>query len=75
MVSRTERWYKSDDGKARIDAVRAVDNPSNPDMSYSLGYDNEIGRILMYGFALDDYWLFTLPVKISRPIRPSTSGR
>ena len=63
MVSRTERWYKSDDGKARIDAVRAVDNPSNPDMSYSLGYDNEIGRILMYGFALDDYWLFTLPVK------------
>lgn len=55
MVSRTERWYKSDDGKARIDAVRAVDNPSNPDMSYSLGYDNEIGRILMYGFALDDY--------------------
>ena len=62
MVSRTERWYKSDDGKARIDAVRAV-NPSNPDMSYSLGYDNEIGRILMYGFALDDYWLFTLPVK------------
>lgn len=62
MVSRTERWYKSDDGKARIDAVRAVDNPS-PDMSYSLGYDNEIGRILMYGFALDDYWLFTLPVK------------
>ena len=63
MVSRTERWYKSDDGKARIDAVRAVDNPPNPDMSYSLGYDNEIGRILMYGFALDDYWLFTLPVK------------
>lgn len=63
MVSRTERWYKSDDGKARIDAVRAVDNPSNPDRSYSLGYDNEIGRILMYGFALDDYWLFTLPVK------------
>lgn len=63
MVSRTERWYKSDDGKARIDAVRAVDNPSNPDMSYSLGYDNEIGKILMYGFALDDYWLFTLPVK------------
>lgn len=63
MVSRTERWYKSNDGKARIDAVRAVDNPSNPDMSYSLGYDNEIGRILMYGFALDDYWLFTLPVK------------
>lgn len=63
MVSRTERWYKSDDGKARIDAVRAVDNPLNPDMSYSLGYDNEIGRILMYGFALDDYWLFTLPVK------------
>lgn len=63
MVSRTERWYKSDDGKARIDAVRAVDNPSNPDMSYSLGYDNEIGRILMYRFALDDYWLFTLPVK------------
>lgn len=63
MVSRTERWYKSDDGKARIDAVRAVDNPSNPDMSYSLGYNNEIGRILMYGFALDDYWLFTLPVK------------
>lgn len=62
LVSRTERWYKSDDGKARIDAVRAVDNP-NPDMSYSLGYDNEIGRILMYGFALDDYWLFTLPVK------------
>ncbi len=60
LVSRTERWYKSDDGKARIDAVRAVDNPSNPDMSYSLGYDNEIGRILMYGF---DYWLFTLPVK------------
>lgn len=59
LVSRTERWYKSDDGKARIDAVRAVDNPSNPDMSYS----NEIGRILMYGFALDDYWLFTLPVK------------
>lgn len=35
LVSRTERWYKSDDGKARIDAVRAVDNPSNPDMSYS----------------------------------------
>lgn len=63
LVSRTERWYKSDDGKARIDAVRAVDNPSNPDMSYSLGYDNEIGRILMYGFALDYYWLFTLPVK------------
>lgn len=63
LVSRTERWYKSDDGKARIDAVRAVDNPSNLDMSYSLGYDNEIGRILMYGFALDDYWLFTLPVK------------
>lgn len=63
LVSRTERWYKSDDGKARIDAVRAVDNPSNPDMSYSLGDDNEIGRILMYGFALDDYWLFTLPVK------------
>lgn len=63
LVSRTERWYKSDDGKARIDAVRAVDNPSNPDMSYSLGYDNKIGRILMYGFALDDYWLFTLPVK------------
>lgn len=63
LVSRTERWYKSDDGKARIDAVRAVDNPSNPDMSYSLGYDNEIDRILMYGFALDDYWLFTLPVK------------
>lgn len=63
LVSRTERWYKSDDGKARIDAVRAVDNPSNPDMSYSLGYDNEIGRILMYGFALDDYGLFTLPVK------------
>lgn len=63
LVSRTERWYKSDDGKARIDAVRAVNNPSNPDMSYSLGYDNEIGRILMYGFALDDYWLFTLPVK------------
>lgn len=63
LVSRTERWYKSDDGKARIDAVRAVDNPSNPDMSYSLGYDNEIGRILMYGFALDDYRLFTLPVK------------
>ena len=63
LVSRTERWYKSDDGKARIDAVRAEDNPSNPDMSYSLGYDNEIGRILMYGFALDDYWLFTLPVK------------
>lgn len=63
LVSRTKRWYKSDDGKARIDAVRAVDNPSNPDMSYSLGYDNEIGRILMYGFALDDYWLFTLPVK------------
>ena len=63
LVSRTERWYKSDDGKARIDAVRAVDNPSNPDMSYSLGYDNEIGRILMYGFALDGYWLFTLPVK------------
>lgn len=63
LVSRRERWYKSDDGKARIDAVRAVDNPSNPDMSYSLGYDNEIGRILMYGFALDDYWLFTLPVK------------
>lgn len=63
LVSRTERWYKSDDGKARIDAVRAVDNPSNPDMSYSLGYDNEIGKILMYGFALDDYWLFTLPVK------------
>lgn len=63
LVSRTERWYKSDDGKARIDAVRAVDNPSNPDMSYSLGYDNEIGRILMYGSALDDYWLFTLPVK------------
>lgn len=63
LVSRTERWYKSDDGKARIDAVRAVDNPSNPDRSYSLGYDNEIGRILMYGFALDDYWLFTLPVK------------
>lgn len=63
LVSRTERWYKSDDGKARIDAVCAVDNPSNPDMSYSLGYDNEIGRILMYGFALDDYWLFTLPVK------------
>lgn len=63
LVSRTELWYKSDDGKARIDAVRAVDNPSNPDMSYSLGYDNEIGRILMYGFALDDYWLFTLPVK------------
>lgn len=27
LVSRTERWYKSDDGKARIDAVRAVDNP------------------------------------------------
>jgi hypothetical protein len=53
LVSRTERWYKSDDGKARIDAVRAVDNPSNPDMSYSLGYDNEIGRILMYGFALE----------------------
>lgn len=24
LVSRTERWYKSDDGKARIDAVRAV---------------------------------------------------
>ena len=65
LVSRTERWYKSDDGKARIDAVRAVDNPSNPDMSYSLGYDNEIGRILMYGFALDDYWLFTLPVSSS----------
>lgn len=63
LVSRTKRWYKSDDGKARIDAVRAVDNPLNPDMSYSLGYDNEIGRILMYGFALDDYWLFTLPVK------------
>lgn len=63
LVSRTERWYKSDDGKARIDAVRAVDKPSNPDMSYSLGDDNEIGRILMYGFALDDYWLFTLPVK------------
>ena len=63
LVSRTERWYKSDDGKARIDAVRAVDNPLNPDMSYSLGYDNEIGRILMYGFALDDYWLFTLLVK------------
>lgn len=63
LVSRTERWYKSDDGKARIDAVRAVDKPSNPDMSYSLGHDNEIGRILMYGFALDDYWLFTLPVK------------
>lgn len=63
LVSRTERWYKSDDGKARIDAVRAVNNLSNPDMSYSLGYDNEIGRILMYGFALDDYWLFTLPVK------------
>lgn len=83
LVSRTERWYKSDDGKARIDAVRAVDNPSNPDMSYSLGYDNEIGRILMYGFALDDYWLFTLPVKnfkanttlnLRALISPSASG-
>lgn len=74
MVSRTERWYKSDDGKARIDAVRAVDNPSNPDMSYSLGYDNEIGRILMYGFALDDYWLFTLPVKNFKANDPQPPG-
>lgn len=76
LVSRTERWYKSDDGKARIDAVRAVDNPSNPDMSYSLGYDNEIGRILMYGFALDDYWLFTLPVKNfkAKNIVPANGG-
>ena len=63
MVSRTERWYKSDDGAARIDAVRAV-NPSkeSADMSFTLGADNEIGRLLMYGFALDDYWLFTVPV-------------
>lgn len=63
LVNRAERWYKSDDGKARIDAVRAVDNTKNPDMSYTLGADGEIGRILMYGFAENDYWLFTLPVK------------
>lgn len=74
LVSRTERWYKSDDGKARIDAVRAVDNPSNPDMSYSLGYDNEIGRILMYGFALDDYWLHAAGQKFQGQYDPQPPG-
>lgn len=63
LANRTERWYKSDDGAARIDAVRAVNPSSNSaDMSFTLGADNEIGRLLMYGFALDDYWLFTVPV-------------
>lgn len=63
LANRTERWYKSDDGIARIDAVRAVNPSSNSaDMSFTLGADNEIGRLLMYGFALDDYWLFTVPV-------------
>lgn len=63
LANRTERWYKSDDGAARINAVRAVNPSSNSaDMSFTLGADNEIGRLLMYGFALDDYWLFTVPV-------------
>lgn len=63
LANRTERWYKSDDGAARIDAVRAVNPSSNSaDMSFTLGADNEIGRLLIYGFALDDYWLFTVPV-------------
>lgn len=63
LANRTERWYKSDDGAARIDAVRAVNPSSNSaDMSFTLGADNEIGRLLMYGFALNDYWLFTVPV-------------
>ena len=63
LVNRAEHWYKSDDGAARIDAVRAV-NPSkeSPDMSFTLGADGEVGRLLMYGFALNDYWLFTVPV-------------
>ena len=63
LANRTERWYKSADGAARINAVRAVNPSSNSaDMSFTLGADNEIGRLLMYGFALDDYWLFTVPV-------------
>lgn len=64
LVSKAERWYKSDDGTARIDAIRAVDpSKQSPNMSYTLGADGEIGRLLMYGFTLDDYWMFTLPVK------------
>lgn len=66
LVSKPEHWYKSDDGKARIDAVRAV-NPSSSsaDMSYTLNSvsDGELGRILMYGYALNDHWLFTVPVR------------
>lgn len=70
-ASKSERFYYSDDfagmglNAARIDAVRAVvpSGTTSADMSYTLGADGEIGRILMYGFALDDYWKFTVPVK------------
>ncbi|WP_295935845.1 BACON domain-containing carbohydrate-binding protein [uncultured Alistipes sp.] len=64
LVNKGERWYKSDDGKARIDGMRSEDPASSSaNMSYTLASDGEIGRILLYGFALNDYWQFTLPVE------------
>lgn len=63
MVSREERWYQSDDRAATISIVQPERNPSNPNMSFTLNADGELGRLLSYGFCLDDYWLFTIPVK------------
>lgn len=56
----------SDDKAARLEPVLAVaaQKPGTykwgEKISDALGYNN---RFLMYSFALDDYWLFTVPVK------------
>lgn len=61
-----EYVYYSDDKAARIEPVLAVaaQKPGTykwaEKISDALGYNN---RFLMYSFAKDDYWLFTVPVK------------
>lgn len=56
----------SDDKNARLEPVLAVaaQKPGTykwvEKISDALGYNN---RFLMYSFSLDDYWLFTVPVK------------
>ncbi|WP_418983892.1 BACON domain-containing protein [Alistipes sp.] len=61
-----EYVYYSDDKAARLEPVLAVaaQKPGTykwvEKISDALGYNN---RFLMYSFAQDDYWLFTVPVK------------
>lgn len=61
MVNVEERWYKSDDERATISIVQPERYPTTPNMSYTIGADGELGRILSFGFCLDNYWLFEIP--------------